>query len=106
VQSRSPKSNCFKSFDAKAPELHGKGRKVCQTNKSQYKLPLPLLLVNIARVVVAEVAVKVAPVVEADAAKADPEVPVDRAGQVAGLVVSGNISARRKSASSVSRRWT
>jgi hypothetical protein len=88
------------------PELHGKGRKVCQTNKNQCKLPLPLLLVNIARVVVeAEDAVKVVSVV-VDAAKAVPEVPVDRAAQEAGRGASASISARRKSASFVSRRWT
>jgi hypothetical protein len=86
------------------PELQGKGRKVCQKNKSQCKLPLPLLLVNIARVVVEAVAVKVAPVVVG--VKPDPEVPVDRAVQVVARVANGSISARRKSASSVSKRWT
>jgi hypothetical protein len=86
------------------PELHGKGRKACQTNRNQYKLPLPLLLVNIARVVVEVVAVKVAPVVvEAVAVKV---VPVDRAGQVVGRAASASISARRKSASFVSRKST
>ena len=61
---------------------------------------------NIARVVVEVVAVKVAPVVEADAAKVDREVPEDRAGQVAVPAESASISARRKFASSASRRST
>ncbi len=53
------------------------------------------------------VAVKVAPVVvEADAAKVDREVPEDRAGQVAVPAESASISARRKFASSASRRST
>jgi hypothetical protein len=66
--------------------------------------------VNIARVVVeAEDAVKAAratEAVEAVAAKADPEVPEDRAVQEDVPAESVNISARRKSASSASRRWT
>ena len=50
------------------------------------------------------VAVKVAPVlVEAGAVKV---VPVDRAGQVVGRAASASISARRKSASFVSRKST
>ena len=65
---------------------------------------------NIAKVVVeaedAEKAVRVTVEAEAAGVKAAPEVLVDRAVQADGNAASVNIFARRKSASSASRRWT
>jgi len=95
------------------PGAKGKGRKVCPKSKSQCK-PLrrphrgKAAKADQVTVVEAEDAVKAgrATVEVAAVAKADREVPGDRAVQVGVRAASVNISARRKSASFVSRRWT
>jgi hypothetical protein len=86
-----------------------KGRKVCPKSKSQCKRPRRLPHGKAVRVVEAEVAVKAvrATVVEAEAGvKAGPEVRVAQAVPADGHAESVSISARKRSASFVSRRWT